>query len=265
MDPVAFKRGQRQLWGKGNWSEVAKRLQPVANRLVAAAGVPPGSRVLDVAAGDGNVASAAAAIDARVIASDLNSDLITMGRERTLGMPVVWCGADIEILPFPDSTFDFVLSTFGVMYAPDREKAVAEMFRVAVPGGVVAVANWMRQGWQGRLASVMVKHVPPPKGRLDPLDWGEPEKVTELFSPHTEELSFERNVLWDEFASVEAWWEKAQVNSPPLASIKETKTAEEFEALGRDLMAEAAAVADPPGTARWASNYLIVVATKPGT
>ena len=121
------------VWGLGEYERVAQRIAPAAEALVEAAGVGPGTRVLDVAAGTGNVALAAAGRGARVTATDLSPRMVELGRVRTSG--VEWSVADAQDLPFDDGTFDVVLSCFGSMFAPDRQRTADELLRVTRPGG----------------------------------------------------------------------------------------------------------------------------------
>jgi SAM-dependent methyltransferase len=154
---VQLKERMKSFWALGNYPEVAKRFEGAADALVAACDIAPGDRVLDVAAGNGNVAVAAARLGARVTASDFAPSLVAAGRARTeaLGLDVRWDEADAEALPYADGRFDAVTSAFGLMFAPRPEVAAAEAFRVVRPGGVVGLTAWTPDGFTGQVTALM--------------------------------------------------------------------------------------------------------------
>jgi ubiquinone/menaquinone biosynthesis C-methylase UbiE len=134
---------EEDFWGSGDYAAVAPRLQQVADDLVDTAHVVHGSRVLDVAAGTGNVAVAAASQGARVLACDISPAMVEAGQNRTreAHLSVEWRVADLHALPLPDHAMDAALSALGVMFASEPERAVSELFRVVRPGGTIALAN----------------------------------------------------------------------------------------------------------------------------
>ena len=140
-----IKHKQQRMWGSGDYTAVAARIHAMAERLCAAADVVAGSRVLDVATGSGNAAIAAARCDADVVGIDYVPALLARARQRAQaeGLAVEFLEADAEALPFPDASFDVVLSVVGVMFAPDQERAAAELVRVCRPGGTIALANYV--------------------------------------------------------------------------------------------------------------------------
>ncbi|MFN2534440.1 MAG: class I SAM-dependent methyltransferase, partial [Pseudonocardiaceae bacterium] len=162
-----------KLWGSADYSGLARRLEPAADALVDAAALQPGERVLDVAAGTGNVAIRAAALGARVTAADIAPRMVQLGRERT-GPAVQWIEADVEELPIPDNTVDVVLSAFGVVFAPRPEVALAQLRRVLKPGGRLALTAWAADGCIAVRAHVIRQFVPPDPAAPDTLSWGDP-------------------------------------------------------------------------------------------
>lgn len=172
----------RAIWSSGYYPNVAARLEPVAVDLVEAAGVSAQDEMLDVAAGTGNVAVAAARAGARVTAADLTSSMIAMGRARTEaeGLRVGWIEADCQHLPFPDARFDVTLSAFGAIFAPDPEVAAREMLRVTRPGGVVGMAAWIRG--EDEYSRILARHLPSPPGH-GPFEWGDEETARARFKP----------------------------------------------------------------------------------
>jgi SAM-dependent methyltransferase len=211
-DLTDLKQRMKDFWALGDYTEVAKRFEGVAETLAAACGIGPGDRVLDVAAGNGNVAVAAARTGARVSASDFAPGLVAAGRERTeaLGLEVRWDEADAEDLPYPDGTFDVVTSAFGLMFAPRPEIAAGEAFRVARPGGVVGLTAWTPDGFTGQVTALMSEYLPVPMGTAHPIDWGIEATVRRRLAAHTGTLELSRgSVMW-EFPSVAgtlAWQE----------------------------------------------------------
>ena len=182
-DFTAIKQRQQATWASGDFAVIGTTLQIVGESLAEAADVRAGERVLDVAAGNGNATLAAARRFADVTSTDYVPVLLDKGRERARaeGLSVRFQVADAEALPFDDESFDVVLSTFGVMFAPDQKRAAREMLRVLRPGGRVGLANWTPQGFIGRLFKVIGAHVPPPPGLKSPALWGTEAHLAELF------------------------------------------------------------------------------------
>lgn len=183
IDLSAIKRRQQATWASGDYATVAARIPIVAERLVDAADLPAGSRVLDVACGTGNATLAAARSGAEAIGVDYVPALLDRGRIRATaeGLPVMFEEGDAEALPFADATFDAVLSVFGVMFAPDQQKSASELLRVTRPGGTIALACWTPDGFIGEMFRVMARHVAPPAGLRSPMEWGTEGRLRELF------------------------------------------------------------------------------------
>ncbi|TML19083.1 MAG: class I SAM-dependent methyltransferase [Actinobacteria bacterium] len=179
----AIKARQQATWASGNYAVIGTTLQIVGESLCEAADVSAGWRVLDVAAGNGNAALAAARRGCAVTATDYVGALLDGARRRAEaeGLDIDTRVADAENLPFDDSAFDAVLSTFGVMFVPDPQRAAAEMVRVCRPGGLIGLANWTPDGFVGRMFKIVGQHVPPPAGVPSPLAWGTEERLGELF------------------------------------------------------------------------------------
>ena len=182
-DLAAIKAKQQATWASGDFAVVGTTLQIVGENLAEAADIRAGERVLDVAAGNGNATLAAARRFARVTSTDYVPQLLEKGaaRARAEGLQVEFQEADAENLPFEDNAFDAVLSTFGVMFAPDAERASAELLRVTRPGGRIGLANWTPGGFLGDYFRATAKHVPPPAGLRSPMQWGDPVRLEEMF------------------------------------------------------------------------------------
>jgi SAM-dependent methyltransferase len=187
------------MWASGDYpSMVETFLLPLGPRLVAACGIAPGMRVLDVAAGTGNASLPAAAAGAQVTASDLTPELLDAGRRRAEAerLDLEWVVADAERLPFEDASFDVVMSSIGVMFAPHHQEAADELVRVCRPGGTIGLLSWTPEGMIGALFGAMKPFAPaPPPGAQSPPLWGGEAHQDELFGDRVTFTSRTRDVL----------------------------------------------------------------------
>jgi ubiquinone/menaquinone biosynthesis C-methylase UbiE len=181
------KARQQTMWASGDFAVIGTTLQIVGELLCEGIDLRAGERVLDVAAGNGNATLAAARRFAAVTSTDYVPALLERGRRRAEaeGLEVSFQPADAEALPFPDASFDVVLSTFGVMFAPNHEQTASELRRVVRPGGRIGLASWTPQGFLGSLFKVIGRHVPPPQGVQSPLLWGTEAHLGDLFKNAT--------------------------------------------------------------------------------
>jgi SAM-dependent methyltransferase len=183
VDLSALKARQQTMWASGDFAVIGTTLQIVGETLCEAVDLAAGSRVLDVACGNGNAALAAARRFCRVVGLDYVPALLARARQRAAadGLPIEFIDGDAEALPFPEASFDVALSTFGVMFAPNQQRVAEELVRVVRPGGTIALANWTPEGFIGRLLSTVGKYVAPPPGVLSPILWGKEARLRELF------------------------------------------------------------------------------------
>jgi SAM-dependent methyltransferase len=183
-DTAAIKAKQQIMWASGDYAVIGTTLQIVGEQLCEAVDVRAGERVLDVAAGNGNATLAAARRFADVTSTDYVADLLERGRRRAEaeGLNVRFEVADVENLQYPDASFDIVLSTFGVMFAPAHEQSASELMRVCRRGGRIGLASWTPQGFIGTLFRLVGKYVPPAPGVSPPSLWGSPDHLGRLFS-----------------------------------------------------------------------------------
>src|SRR3954462_6156034 len=183
-DLSAVKTRQQAAWSSGDYATVGTTLQIVGETLCEALDLRAGQKVLDVAAGNGNITLAAARRWCEVISTDYVPALLERGRERAAAerLTVEFREADAEALPFGDASFDVVVSTFGVMFTPDQDKAAAELARVCKPHGKIGLANWTPQGFIGQLFKTLGKHLPPPAGVKSPALWGTQARLNEMFA-----------------------------------------------------------------------------------
>ena len=182
-DLVALKARQQATWAAGDYAVVGTTLQIVGEQICEAVDLRAGERVLDVAAGNGNATLAAARRFAQVTSTDYVGALLDRGRERATAerLVVAFQEADAEALPFGNGSFDVALSTFGVMFTPDQEKASAELARVVRRGGRIGLANWTPDGFIGQVFKTIGKYLPPPAGVRSPALWGTEARLVELF------------------------------------------------------------------------------------
>jgi SAM-dependent methyltransferase len=182
-DLGALKAKQQIAWSTGNYAVIGTTLQIVGENLAETLDLRAGEKVLDVAAGNGNATLAAARRFCDVTSTDYVPSLLEAGRRRALaeGHVIEFREADAEKLPFANGEFDVVMSTFGVMFTPDQEKAAAELARVCRPGGRIGLANWTPGSFIGQVFKTIGKYLPPAAGVRSPSLWGTPGHLRELF------------------------------------------------------------------------------------
>ena len=190
VDFAAIKAKQQATWASGDFAVIGTTLQIVGESLAEAIDVRAGERVLDVAAGNGNATLAAARRFAEVTSTDYVPALLARGEARAIaeGLEVVFKVADAEDLPFGDSSFDVVLSTFGAMFTPDHTRPAREMLRVVRDGGRIGLANWTPEGFNGQLFKVIGAYIPPPAGLKSPALWGTEPHIVALFGSHAADI-----------------------------------------------------------------------------
>lgn len=180
-DLAAIKGQQLTAWSCGDYAVIGTTLQIVGEELCEALDLRSGQKVLDVAAGNGNATLAAARRWCAVTSTDYVPSLLGRARAEAEGLAVAFEEADAEALPFDNGTFDAVVSTFGVMFAPNHDCAASEMLRVCKPGGKIGLANWTPDGFVGQMFKVIGKYRPPPPGAKSPLLWGTCACLDEMF------------------------------------------------------------------------------------
>ena len=193
-DFEAIKKKQQATWASGDFAVIGTTLQIVGELLAEAADIRAGERVLDVAAGNGNVTLAAARRFAEVTSTDYVPALLDKSavRAKAEGLNVTYRVADVEQLPFPDQSFDAVVSTYGVMFAPNHARSASEMMRVVRPGGRIGLASWTPEGFIGKLFKVVGSFVPPPAGVKSPVLWGTEAHLQDLFGKDASAIRSER-------------------------------------------------------------------------
>lgn len=208
-DLKAVKARQHGAWSSGDYAVVGTTLQIVGETLCEALDLRSGQTVLDVAAGNGNMALAAARRWCEVTATDYVPALLERALERASAerLTIAFHEADAEALPFADGSFDAVVSTFGVMFTADQDRAASELARVCRGGGKIGLANWTPEGFIGQVFKTIGRYIAPSPGTRSPALWGTPARLAELFGPHATAIqALPRNFVF-RYRSPEHWLE----------------------------------------------------------
>jgi len=195
-DIETIKLRQKATWESGDFGEVAKYLVPIAEQFMARIDLRPGMKVLDAACGSGNLAVIAARRGCHTSGLDIASNLVAQARARAQdeGVSIDFTEGDAEAMPYPDASFDVVVSMYGVMFAPRPERVVTELCRVTKPGGLIAMANWTPEGFIGKMFAVFARHLPPPAGLPSPLLWGDENIVRCRFEVAADDVRLTRQI-----------------------------------------------------------------------
>lgn len=255
------------MWALGDYPRVAELLEPGAQALADACAIGPGTNVLDVAAGNGNFALAAARHGGTVTATDITPKMVELGRTRTAaaGLSVEWSEADAEKLPFADASYDVVASVFGAMFAPQPALVASEMFRVARPGGLVAMANYSPGGYLGKLSQLLATF----SARADfdlpwPFLWGDESEVRRRLGEHSHSIEVIHRTLHFESASIDAFVDFWQATNAPQAALKAMMPPETYQKVldaKKQLIEELNESTD--GRVKLSSPYIVVLARRP--
>jgi len=206
-DLSGIKARQQATWASGDFAVIGTTLQIVGESLAEAVDVRAGERVVDVAAGNGNATLAAARRFAEVTSTDYVAALLEKGKARAEaeGLNIAFEVADAEALPFANSSFDVVLSTFGAMFSPDHTLAAREMLRVVRDGGRIGLANWTPEGFIGQLFKVVGTYLPPPAGLKSPALWGTEPHIVALFGSQAADIRCARKHFNFRYRSSAHW------------------------------------------------------------
>jgi ubiquinone/menaquinone biosynthesis C-methylase UbiE len=261
----AIKSKQKLMWASGNYAKVGSTLQLSGELLCESMALSAGQTVLDVAAGNGNATLAAARRFCRVTSTDYVQDLLdqSMARAQAEGMEVNYQLADAENLPFADNQYDNVVSTFGVMFAPNQVKAASELLRVCKPGGRIGLANWTPDSFIGQLFKIIGRYVPPPAGVSSPANWGSESFIDANFAPQAQHMAIQRRDFLFRYLSAEHWLEEFRTYYGPTHKAFNALASEQQVALANEILGllEKCNVATD-GTLIVPSTYLEIVITK---
>lgn len=208
-DLGAIKSKQHATWSSGDYATVGTTLQIVGENLAEAMDLRPDNRVLDVAAGNGNATLAAARRNCNVVSTDYVSSLLRAGMARAEAerLTIAFREADAEDLPFEASTYDAIMSTFGVMFTANQDVAAKEMTRVCRSGGTIGLANWTPDSFIGDVFRTIGQFVPPPAGLHSPLEWGTQERLEELFGADATSIEIKHRHFTFRIRSPQYWVE----------------------------------------------------------
>jgi SAM-dependent methyltransferase len=265
-DLAAVKRRQQIAWSAGDYGVVGTTLSLVGELLCEAVDLRSTERVLDVATGNGNAALAAARRWSDVTGIDYVPALLDEGRARAAGerLPISFAEGDAEAIPFPDGSFDVVLSTFGVMFSADQEQAAAELRRVCRPAGRIALANWTPDSFIGQLFRTLGRFIPPAPGVQSPMRWGSEEGLRALFGADAAGMRVARRSFVFRYRSADHFLEVFRSYYGPTVKAFEALDGGQQQALTEAILALLAEHhAGGPGLAV-SSDYLEVVLTRQG-
>jgi len=263
-DYTAIKTKQNAAWSSGDYAKIGATLQIVGEDLAESMDLRPGAKVLDVAAGNGNATLAFARRWCDVTSTDYVDTLLSRGRARAEAeaFDVRFQLADAENLPFGGGEFDAVVSTYGVMFAPDQQKAAGELVRVCKSGGKIGLANWTPDGFIGALFKTLGSHVAPPAGVKSPALWGSRDWVDATFGPHAD-ISFTAKDFVFRYPSPDHFASFFRTYYGPVHKTFLALDEAGQEALHADLLATVARYdTATDGSMRVPSEYAEIVATK---
>lgn len=262
-DFAAIKQRQQATWAAGDYAVIGTTLQIVGERLCEAIDLSAGDRVIDVAAGNGNATLAAARRFADVTSTDYVGALLDRAAERAKAerLAVTFKQADAEDLPFADDRFDVALSTFGVMFTPNQEKAASELSRVVRRGGRIGLANWTPDGFIGLLFKTLGRHISPPVGVKSPALWGTEARLAELFPGHRIEASLQ--IFNFRYSSPRHWLDVFRTYYGPTNKAFAALDPSKQQALEADILELLEHSNRGAGTMVVPSTYLEAVITKP--
>ncbi len=265
LDLNALKARQHGAWSSGDYAIVGTTLQIVGEELCEALDIRAGQSVLDVAAGNGNATLAAARRWCQVTSTDYVPSLLERGRQRASadGLSVEFKEADAEALPFGDGAFDALVSTFGVMFTPNQDRAASELARVCRSGGKIGLANWTPDGFIGQLFKTLGKYLPPPPGAKSPALWGTKARIDEMFGAQASNIQATRRHFAFRYRSPEHFIDIFKTYYGPVLKAFAALDAAKQDGLKRDMLALIATMnRSEDDTMVVPSEYLEVVVTK---
>lgn len=258
-----LKRNQSAMWGVGPYERVEETLGPVHDVVLARLAPRRGERLLDIAAGTGQLARRAARLGTEVTAVDLAPRLVERGRElaETEGLSIRFDIGDAESLSYENASFDVVVSTIGAMFAPDHRAVASELARVCRPGARLGLVNWLPGGGVAEFFRLLAGFRPPDlPGAGNPLDWGREQYVSELLGEMFE-LSFEEGNVPHAARSGKEMWELFSTSFGPTKTLADSLDAGQREELHRALVDYWESYRTDGGIS-WPRQYLLIAGTR---
>lgn len=237
VDYESITEGQRETWSSGDFNEIARQNVVMAEALCEAVDPHPGQRVLDVACGSGTAALVAERRYCDVTGLDYVPGLIERAktRARASGQEIDFRVGDAQDMPFPDDSFDAVLSVYGVQFAPDQKQAARELLRVCKPGGKIGLAGPIPEGWSGDWFAAHAEYVPPSPGIQSPLRWGTADGLNELLGAGTQSINSDRCTALQYYRSIDHAVDLFSTYFGPTIRAFEAIDSEDQERLRNDL------------------------------
>lgn len=237
-DFSAIKFKQQAIWASGNYAIVGCTVQITGENLCEAMNLHSGESVLDVAAGNGNASLAAARRFCHVVSTDYVPALLEKAELRASadGLAIDFQTADAEKLPFDNESFDNVISTFGVMFAPNQKCCTQELVRVCRSGGKIGMANWTPTSFIGQLFKIIGKYVTPPLGVASPANWGNEAFIQEHFAGEASEIEITRKSFMFRYLSADHWVDIFRTYYGPVLKVFEMLNKEQRSALTKEIM-----------------------------
>jgi SAM-dependent methyltransferase len=237
IDYTGITKNQKETWATGDFNQIARQNVGMAEALCEAVDPHPGERVLDVACGSGTAALVAERRYCEVTGLDYVPELIehATARAQANGQAVDFRVGDAQDMPFPDDSFDVVLSVYGVQFAPDQEQAASELLRVCKPDGKIGLASPIPKGWSGDWFATHAQYVSPPPGMQSPLRWGTAEGLDELLGTGTRSIESEQRTALQYYRSVDHAVDVFSTYFRPSIRAFETGDSEDQERLRNDL------------------------------
>jgi SAM-dependent methyltransferase len=265
-DFTELKQRHRIVWASGDYQQIARGIQTVADHVVRSAHIRAGERVLDIACGTGNTTLMARARGAMVTGLDLTPTLLSIAQRRAAEAgydDITWMEGDAAHLPFPDGAFDVVVSSCGLMFAPDQQQVANEVARVTNPGGRIAIQAWTREGGLGRMFKVLTRYVPPVSGVPSPFEWGDAAQVKSLLGPSFTDYQFERYDCPEYGDTPEQVADLYLQRYGPTHRAFMALAPEKAAAFREDLIGLYQSYITPAdGKVRWGREYVITLATR---
>ena len=261
---AGLKALQRAIWSAGDYDAIAELFWDVGAVVAEAAAIEPGMKVLDVATGTGNAAIRAAQAGSDVVGLDLTPELFDDARRREAlaGVRVQWVEGDAEALPFDDDSFDRVLSTFGVMFAPRHAVAAAELVRTCRTGGMIVLANWTPAGFIGRMFAAFADRMPAAPPPAPPTLWGDEAHVRALLGGQAR-LAIQRRTVDLVYESLDGMVAEYEQQFGPMVLARQVLDGAAYAALKAELRALVESFDSGDGELRIPAEYLLVVGLKP--
>jgi ubiquinone/menaquinone biosynthesis C-methylase UbiE len=260
------KQRARAVWAAGDYPAIVHKIAEMGAATVERVGIKSGEKVLDIGCGSGNATLPAAETGAKVTGLDLTPELLEAGRAGAAeaGLEIEWVEGDAEDLPFEDESFDVVISTVGIMFAPNHELAAREAARVLRPGGRIGLASWTPEGSIGRFFKTTASHMPPPpEGFRPPVLWGTEDHVRKLFESTGVNLRFEQAAVIFKFDSADDALEMYEAKFGPIVTAKRMLEPEgKWEALRSELRAQFEEELAAGGEDGYPGEYLLTLGEK---